>query len=244
MGNARRVYRVWLEATEDLSVSCLKPGGEDDLDEFVQGTIVDLTAKGMGIFFISEAECSPPLNESTQLKFESQHLPQPILTAAILRSRGQLAGGIVYGFEFVDGPAFLASLPPQLAALFNQRGNYRVEPDPEEPVKVKVTPVFPAVMFLAVLRDFSARGLSFRLSPERAQLIAGLKKVDVAFHLPAVREEFQFHGSIVHSETRPEGIVCGVCFNAALTKDFRRKQNKLLNLVRAARKEAEEAFAL
>jgi len=224
MANKRKQYRVKPEP-QDLTVCVtLSPSAPS-----LEGRIVDLSACGIKVLFAYRCDPSYRLKEVVNLKFISPHLPAPLITPGLVRFRGEGRTGRIYGFEFLDWLGLLTSLPPLLAEMFNQRGDFRVAPDPEEPIPINLENL--PLARSAVLRDISSNGLSFLVPSNMETVLREVKTLDISFSLPPSPHRLYFRCQILREQLSEEGVTYGVCFDAKRTEGFHEKQNLVIQYI-------------
>lgn len=216
--NERRQYRIRPASATDLSVAikteeCLIPGD-----------VVDLSAGGIGVLFEPDLDPCYHVGETLHVRLTSQHLSDYLAAPCRVSHVEEIEDGRVYGFEFVDSLGLLSCLPRELARLFNKRHALRVEPDPVNPIEVKVEGTNPAFEIKAYLRDFSTEGLSFRAPALAEFAMSTTKVVKVTFRLPGSRDALTFWSRIRHRSLVGDNICYGTFFDAERTQYFEEKQ--------------------
>lgn len=232
MENQRRQYRSSPESSELFAVAVVR-----SLSILVPGQVVDLSVGGISVFF--EHGCDPifALKDTVQLRLTSPHLKEPLSEPCLVRYRAETRQGRFYGLEFLDWLGLLARLPTKLAGHFNQRGHYRVEPDPNQPVPVRLQADARSAPVSARLRDLSVTGISCLAASEAERTLADAFQVKVSLRLPDSPEVLDFHGNIIRRDLVPTGVCYAVFFDAKLTARFEKKASLLEMYVNERRKQ-------
>ncbi|MCZ6792092.1 MAG: PilZ domain-containing protein [Planctomycetota bacterium] len=133
MGDDRRQYRHYPDYKGQLSVVVVVAQ-----ERRAPQRIFNLSVGGMGVFFEHEHDPVYGLGSTVYVHMESPYLEGTLIAPCLVGHRMEMEGGRVYGFTFVDWIGLLSQIPRELAALFNQRGECRVEPLPDEPISITV----------------------------------------------------------------------------------------------------------
>jgi len=205
--NERRQYRVAPRSPNDLAVEIVKAR-----ELPIPGEITDICAEGLRVF-IHQRYC--PIfgaGEVLYLHLRSRQLDEPITAPGLVHERAEAEEGCHYVFVFVDPIGLLAKVPPQLAEVFNQRSEFRVEPDPSQPITLTIDTGDNGMRVRGKIRDISTSGLSFDavLNVERA--LSKVRSIDVSFELPDSPLTVSFGARIRHRRLTPGGICYGLIF--------------------------------
>jgi hypothetical protein len=226
MPNKRKRYRVRPESTDDLTLAVARTGKSS-----IAGRIADLSIEGVALFFDQRHDPVFALRDIVNLELSSKHLPEPLVVPSMVRHRSEVERGRLYGFEFVDWLGLLGKLPAALTGLFNQRGNYRVQPDPQNPVDVMIEGTLLPSPIQATLRDLSVAGISVQAAYTIENLLMKVELVQVSFELPFSPERLSFWGNIIHRDLIGQGICYGILFDDKRTPRFKKKQEVLIKYV-------------
>lgn len=220
-----------------VSMDLLSITAIDILGRKTPGHVFDLSAGGLGLFFVVQADPGYDLGTVLWLRMRSPFLLNPVVAPAQICRVSECDIGRMYGLRFLDWPELLSRIPPELARVFNRRGEHRTRIDTRRPVEIFVQglpsmsweQVFQGMK--GVLLDVSPTGLSFRVGTEAAEQIEPHRSVEVSFTLPSSTYEFTFWIQVLHCSRRPDGICCGALFDEERTEDFDEKQERLLMLL-------------
>jgi len=218
----RKQYRVTARDAAEVSVAVLHPQ-----DGRTSGQASDLSIGGMGILFDPALAPIYKVGENVQLEVTCPPLEEPLVLPALVHHRMEGDAGRKYGFKFADWNQVRSTLPAQLASYFNRRRDWRFEPDPENPVAVKVEGEEKSFMVKALLRDLSGGGLSFRAAPFAEIALSKVPRILVSFHLPRTRDLLTFCAVICHRELTSDSICYGVRFREEETEDFQEQQESI-----------------
>ena len=207
------------------------------------GQITAVSATGMGILFDEQSDPGCNTGESVLLRLKSPHLSTPLSVLGQVVHIGDDEKGQVYGFGFLDWMGLRSALPKQLTPIFNQRGEYRVEPDPDQPIDVVVTGLDVYFEVEAQLRDISSGGMSFRAPSLAECVLRTCRNVNVSFGLPGHPDQLSFVARICHRDLAGGHINYGLFFVGSMTERFAEQQETLLHYVAARRREGLEQVA-
>ncbi len=227
----RHRYRTSV-AMDLLSVTAIDLDGRK-----TPGFVFDLSAGGLGLFFVVHAD--PRYNAGTilWLCMKSPFLARPVVTPAQIRRISECDVGSMYGLRFLDWLGLLAQIPPELARVFNRRSELRTRIDSRRPVEITVQGLLASSWehvfqgLKGTLLDVSPTGLSFHIGSEAADQIEPHQSVEVSFTLPSSTYRFALWIQILHCARRSGGINCGALFDEERTERFAEKQERLLMLL-------------
>lgn len=234
MSDNRKYYRTKLPAPEEL-VACVVVHGK----EFT-GRITDISASGMGLLFDEQSDPGCNTGESISLRLKSPFMKKPLSVPSQVVHIRDGRSGQIYGFGFLDWMGLRSSLPHDLAAVFNQRGDYRVDPDPDQPIDVVVTGIDVYFEVEAQMRDISSSGMSFRAVSLAECVLRKSRNVTVSFSLPDVPEALSFVARICHRDLAGGHINYGLFFLEDETEGFAEQRETVLEYITARRREALE----
>lgn len=224
-------YRTSL-STDLLSVATIDPDGRK-----TSGQVFDLSASGLGLFFDVRTDPDYASGTVLWLCIKSPFLREPIVAPAQIRRVTGCEFGRLYGFQLLEWPGLLSQIPSVAARVFNRRSEHRVKLDSDRPIQITL-PRPPASPWERVfqglkgaLMEVSPMGLSFRVGSELADRIEPHLSVEVSFTLPDSTYEFAIWTKILRCAPRPDGLNCGVRFDAKRTEYFEEKQERLLMLL-------------
>ncbi len=227
----RRRYRTSL-STDLLSVATIDPDGRKTL-----GHIFDLSASGLGLFFDVQTDPGYAAGTVLWLCIRSPFLREPIVAPAQIRRVTEHEVGRLYGFRLLEWQGLRSQIPSAAARVFNRRSGHRVKIDADRPVQITMQGPFASSWeqvfqrLTGALMEVSPTGLSFSVYPDRADQIEPQQSVEVLFTLPNSTYEFAIWSQILRCACRPDGLSCGVRFDANRTECFKEKQEKLLMLL-------------
>ncbi len=227
----RRRSRTSL-STELLSVATIAPDGQK-----TSGHVFDLSATGLGLFFDFRTDPDYAAGSVLWLRIKSPFLREPIVAPAQIRRVTGCEFGRLYGFQLLEWPGLVSQIPSVAARVFNRRSEHRVKLDSDRPIQITL-PRPPASPWERVfqglkgaLMEVSPMGLSFRVGSEIADQIEPHLSAEVSFTLPDSTYEFSIWTEIMRCASRPDGLNCGVRFDAKRTECFKEKQERLLMLL-------------
>ena len=229
--DGRERYRACLESPEQLSVTATDQRGRR-----LPAQLLDLSAGGIGLSFPTECDPKLDVGDTIYLRLASPQLPKTLVALAQVSRDSLFDWGHCYGFKFVDWIGLLSQIPPDLAPLFNRRGQLRVTFGSKHMIRVaiegpaKSTETFRPVQ--GVLRDVSATGLSFRVHPDAEEGMSACPFVHVSFLLPGNTKVLSFWVRILHRDADEDGLIYGAMFDQQATTGFDQKQEKLLSSLR------------
>ncbi len=234
MFSSRDYYRTVLPPPEELSASIMCKHKE------CSGKITDISVAGMGLWFDEESDPHCNVGKSVVLRLKSPHLSAPLSVLSQVVHIRDDAQGQIYGFGFLDWMGLRSALPRQLAVVFNQRGDYRIEPDPNDPIGVIVTGVEVYFEVEAQLRDISVGGMSFRAETLAEFVLRKSRHVNVSFALPTHDTPLSFVARICHRDLAGGHINYGLFFIESETECFADQRETVLDYVTARRKQGLE----
>lgn len=219
-------------STDLLSVATIDPDGRK-----TSGQVFNLSASGLGLFFDVRTDPDYAAGTVLFLCIKSPFLREPIVAPAQIRRVTGCEFGRLYGFQLLEWPGILSQIPSVAARIFNRRSEHRVKLDSDRPIQITL-PRPPASPWERVfqglkgaLMEVSPMGLSFRVGSELADRIEPHLSVEVSFTLPDSTYEFAIWTKILRCASRPDGLNCGVRFDAKRTEYFEEKQERLLMLL-------------
>ena len=234
--DGRQRYRAFLDSPEQLSVTATDVQGRK-----LPAQLVDLSAGGIGLFFPTELDPKLDVGDTTYLHLAAPQLPRHLVALAQVSRGSTFDWGHTYGFKFVDWIGLLSQIPPDLAPLFNRRGQWRVTFEPKHVIRVAIEGPAAAAKDLrpvqGVLRDVSATGLSFRVRPDVEEAMSSFPLVHVSFVLPESSQVLSFWVRILHRDADENSVVYGAMFDQQATARFGEMQEKLLNSLQQMRAE-------
>lgn len=239
--DVRRRYRVAPDPQQSLDVTVQTADGQ-----IFAAELLDLTVEGAGTRFRRDAGPTLALGQGATLTFTSARLLRPIHVHAKVRSRVELGAfrSYRYGFEFDERDELQRQLSGEIYRLFNQRLDYRVEPDPTEPVDALVKLYEPETTAAVTNKDFRATGqvkdicgvgAGVLLDREVETTLAATDLVVVGFRLPPNDVMLQFAAWIRHRELQEESVCYGLEFDPGRSEQFRQQQNEILKYTRRRR---------
>lgn len=228
MAEKRRQYRT--PGQGELEIEVIRDGSTK-----FSGKVVDISAQGVSLSFSAEEEPNIELREIVLLKVTSTFLEKSIVVPSMVIRREELEEGWTYGIEFIDWLGLLAQLPPALAEMFNRRGDYRVEPIPEDPIQVTLEAL--PLRVNAWLRDISIVGLSAFIPSNLETVFRKVRKAQVSFNLPRLGKKLKFQGRILHRHLTESGVCYGIVFVEETTRAFQENQQLLAQYIQARKKE-------
>jgi hypothetical protein len=239
--DGRRRYRVAPDQQQSLDVTVQTADGQ-----IFAAELLDLTIEGAGTRFRRDAGPTLALGQGATLTFTSARLLRPIHVHAKVRSRVELGAfrSYRYGFEFDERDELQRQLSGEIHRLFNQRLDYRVEPDAAEPVEamIKLYEAEPSAApmnsdFRAIgrVKDICGVGAAVLLDREVETTLAATDLVAIDFRLPPNDVMLQFTAWIRHRELHEESVCYGLEFDSGRSDQFRRQQNEILKYTRRRR---------
>ena len=234
MFSDRNSYRATLPSPEELS-ACVVCGQKEHA-----ALITDISAAGIGLWFDEESDPHCNVGKSVVLRLMSPHLSAPLSVLCQVVHLRDREEGQVYGFGFLDWMGLRSALPERLAVAFNQRGDYRIEPDPNEPIGVIVTGVEVYFEVEAQLRDISVGGMSFRAESLAEFVLRKSRLVNVSFALPTHDTPLSFVARICHRDLAGGHINYGLFFIESETEMFAEQRETVLDYITARRKQGLE----
>jgi hypothetical protein len=228
--NKRRQYRLGPGAASILSVSV-----RASAKRWLKGIVEDVSACGLRVFFKAGAAPRFSLKEAIRLELASPYLKEPRTVPSLVTFRGNSRDGALYGFEIIDWLGLLSSLPGELKAVFNQRRDYRVRPDPRQPVTVTVGA--PGCRVKVQAEDVSASGLSFTASLKLERNLSDQETVVLSLRLPTDTKDLHFRAKVLHSAIVAGGARYGVCLLDEPGEDFERHTRALESYVNRRRRQ-------
>ncbi len=230
MSENRKYYRTRLPPPEELRASLVFHNKE------YPGRITDISASGIGLLFAEQADPGCNTGESVSLRFSSPYLNGPLsVPSQVVHIRDGRAGQI-YGFGFPDWLGLRSVLPRELVAVFNQRGEYRVEPEPDQPIQVVASGIDVYFEVQAQLRDISSAGVSFRASSLAECVLRRSRHVNISFLLPGQADELTFVARICHRDLAGSHINYGLFFLEEETEHFEEKREIVLQYIAERRR--------
>lgn len=235
MTENRKYYRSPLPPPETLTACVLVQQKEH------AGRITDISASGMGLLFDEQSDPGCIVGESTELRLKSPHLDSPLSVPSQVIHVRESRNGQIYGFGFLDWLGLRQAIPKELVAVFNQRGEYRVEPDPDHPIAVTVTGIDLYFEVEGQLRDISSAGMSFRAPALAECVLRTVRNVKVSFSLGAEPDgPLSFVARICHRDLTGSHINYGLSFLEDESPDFASQREVILAYVTARRREGLE----
>lgn len=228
----RRRYRTPL-SRDLLSVATIDPSD----GRKTMGDVFDLSASGLGLFFDAKTDPDYAAGTVLWLCITSPFLREPIVAPAQIRRVTGYQLGRLYGFRLLESRGLLSKIPSVAARIFNRRSGHRVKIDADRPIQITMQGPFASSWeqvfqrLKGALMEVSPTGLSFSVGAEAADQIEAHQSVEVLFTLPNSTYEFAIWSQILRCASRPDGVSCGVRFDANRTERFKEKQEKLLMLL-------------
>ncbi len=226
LDNLRQHYREAPEDAGKLSVAIAGPE-----EEAYPVRVVDATIFGMGVFLEKDANRSYSPGESAYLYITTPQLEDTIVTPAIVCHQTNVIGGSLYGFKFADLFGMTQQLPAELQATFNKRRERRFVPDPECPVVVTIQAVDESFKIKAYLRNLSASGLSFIVSPSEKRRLSTVNDVDLSFCLSENSEPLQFRAGLRPPAPLGKDFNYGVFFDKDRTDLYPKKRETIEKII-------------
>ncbi len=205
--NERRHHRSSTEAATEVSVMVVK--GEE---QPVPARLYELSAGGVRVFIDQKYQPIYGLGESVYLHLMSRTLEEPLVTPAVVHSLADADEGQNISFVFVDPIGLETDVPREFAELLNQRADFRVEPDIDQPIYVQIGLENRVLEISGTLRDISVTGLSFDTELQVEYELTQIRYVDLIFALPHMEEPMKINTRIRHRHLRNTGISYGVYF--------------------------------
>ena len=221
----RRQYRTTPQFKGHISVTVTKPEGRE-----IPGRVVDLSITGMGVFIHNNASPKFAVSDMVYLRLESPYLDTPIFTTGRIRRQVPVEEGTNFGIELIDWLGLLPQLPEKLKALFNQRGEQRLEIEADH--KVSLEGLSESFRAEGTLHDLSPFGLCFKVSLDTEGFYNPGQKLRVMFTLPDDPEDdpessLTFKAKILHSNWNEDSLYCGVVFTEEKSEVFQESQDKI-----------------
>ena len=242
-GNDRKRYRVTPDEAQSLEVLVATMDGGA-----FSGELLDITIEGAGTRFRRDAGPTLAVGQTAILTFTSVRLREPIKVRAKVRSRVEMGAfrSYRYGFEFDQWDDQERRLSWEIRRLFNQRGDYRAEPNTAEPIA--------AVLKMArdeqspqpggaggaggefeeagVLKDLSTTGIAIAVDHDAETTLATADRVEVAFQLPNSAANLHLTGWIRHRELDEDRVCYGIEFDLDRSKQFKRQHGAITSYIR------------
>ena len=239
--DGRRRYRVAPDQQQSLDVTVQTADGQ-----IFAAELLDLTIEGAGTRFRRDVGPTLALGQGATLTFTSARLLRPIHVHAKVRSRVELGAfrSYRYGFEFDERDELQRQLSGEIHRLFNQRLDYRVEPDASAPVEAIIklyesgttaTPTNRDFRATGQVKDICGVGAAVLLDREVETILAATDLVAVGFKLPPNDVMLQFTAWIRHRELQEESVCYGLEFDSGRSEQFRQQQNEILKYTRRRR---------
>jgi hypothetical protein len=227
------------------------PGEEYTLDVTVEtvdgrsfpGELLDITIEGAGTRFLRQAGPALAVGQSATLTFTSARLRHPIHVRAKVRSRAELGAfrSYRYGFEFDEREELARQLSGEIHQLFNQRGIYRVQPDPAQPLSIVIT-LLPedhsgpeGFETVGTVKDISIVGAAILVDRSAETTLAATDLIQAMFRLPSSSSALRFAAWIRHRELQDNCVCYGLEFNSIQSANFKQQQNEVLKYARRRR---------
>ncbi len=201
----RRHYRVTGHDLDGIHVS-FRVGR---LDHPVQ--LMDISSAGAAIAFIGENRDTikeklafrgtPP-----QFVIESASLDAPLTIQCRVVHAQEMEAGVICGVAFLRQIDDTFNLEGALLKVFNRRGAVRVEPDPDQPVRVQILTSAGRAIAGGLLKDLSLTGLGVTVAPSQMSALKSGADIKVRFSLRG--REFML-GALVRFTTVREALKPG-----------------------------------
>lgn len=174
--------------------------------------LVDLSSAGARVFIDQRFDPIFGIGEPLYLHLVSRSRQEPFVAAAVVRDRTEVEGGRAYAFVFVDPLGLSNDVPPEMAKLLNHRADFRVEPDPSQPIEITVSVDGKTMEKKGRIRNISTAGMSFTADLSLESDLTKIRHIHVAFELPDTIETILMHARIRHRYLKAAGICYGVFF--------------------------------
>lgn len=202
----RAHYRRELTGADAIAVKVLRSDGMP-----VPATLVDLSAGGVAVDFSEEQ--AQHIAEDLQLDEQrdvifSTLTESAIQVPALVRQTPSESHPYRFGFQFVDGGAFLEQLGPTVLKHFNRRRHRRAKPGLGETIRATVA--FENVSVDVKLLDVSLGGASFDLAPDVAAQLAVDAELELAIKVPKTDYALVYHAVIRHMTSAATSVKVGV----------------------------------
>ena len=227
----RQVYRIDLTGSYHLK-GLLRCEAMPNLE----GKLMDISAKGVGLAFTSEADPRLLVGAGLELVFRAPNGTE-LKAAAVVRDYVDPGGFVRYGFEFEDPEELDKRIPILLRPIFNRRRAPRVKP--EAPISVQIEHAESSTT--AELVDISTIGASVTLPFGQAEAFDRDSEVSLSFLLPTCTTLLTIAGLVRGRRLVGPTVHVGIEFDSLRTEGLADVESALQDFV--ASREVSSTFA-
>jgi c-di-GMP-binding flagellar brake protein YcgR len=173
------------------------------------GELIDLSAGGAGVHFGNERDPRLLEGDTAVLKFSSLvHAGEVRVDVKVVRAQGDDEEGYHYGFEFISSEQLFEQLDSFYFNYFNRRRNQRVRPALDRKFPMKV--YWEGGNTDALANDLSIAGMSFVLSPIKAERVPVVEYFVLEFKVPKTSTVIETLARVRHRTKLEDGLLTGV----------------------------------
>jgi hypothetical protein len=143
---------------------------------------------------------------------------------------------VLYTFN-VNAPERLVSLPPSLCALFDNRRDFRVAPDPRTPLPAELLVAGSAAPVSGRVIDVSGSGIGLWVRCDPSLLASWGTRVTVRVHLPGRRVPFAARARLRNVHASAGGCRVGLSFHAESAEELQSIQREVGDYVLSRHRE-------
>ena len=237
MPDDRRQYRHLPDFRDYISVEVVRSEQRESPQR-----VCNLSVGGIGLFFQHHFDPIYQLGSTVYLHITSPNLDKKVVAPCLVTHRMESEDGRTYGFEFVDWIGLLSQISAELAAMFNQRGEFRVEPPADQVIGVCVEVPGEECAIRAEIQDLSPEGVCLRIQIKDEQLLSNCEEAKLFFSLPDSQELLTFRATILRRDLVGDHICYGTYLEEEGTEYFKEKQLKLIKYVTEVRQQTQASI--
>lgn len=192
-----------------------------------RGTLVDVGPEQAALVFPNAEAPNLAMGQEILLKFSGEKIETPIEVAAIAHSRRDQKQTRRFGVWFVNPVDVETKLFPILRTLFNRRAEFRVHPDPLNPIQVTAKHLKSDKSFTGPMEDISASGMGLQLELDAEIHFAEVDYMMLSFLLPGAANPFQVGAIIRYRELIGQLTRYGLEFDPRRSKNFLDQQRAI-----------------
>lgn len=203
-----------------FSFSLILPGQKK-----IAGVMADVSIDGATISF--RAEKCPDFEQEERVRlslfiFESG---KTVMLDALVKGSSRTQGTIQYQFGFIDTTHLLRDLDPVLVSYFNRRDAFRVKPDPNVPIMVRL--MWEDHSAKGLMIDISETGIALGVDAAVARKVEYADPITMTFILPECDTPLRMVGKTAHFEPKANNIRYSIEFDQEKTADFKEHQRSI-----------------
>jgi c-di-GMP-binding flagellar brake protein YcgR len=220
----RRHYRVELKPSKPVRVSLALSDGS-----LLVGEVINISKGGVKISFPADKALFFAQNEKTKLKFAVIPEHETVVIDAIMAGTIESGGKRLYRFQFADPDSLNGALGSSLFKYFNRRQFVRVRPGAANPIEATVESR--GTFYQARIIDISRSGIRLSIESKIAQPLNQLDRAVILFQLPDCEVPVKVLGTIIHSRSERNGVICGIKFDWGETNGFQQQEAAIADYV-------------